>query len=1750
MSEELRKLKTKRGNFKGQLTRFRTVLDTLDTGNIDQLKITQLNVRLDKIQPLYDEFVQCQNDIEFLTSHTDMQNEGTELINFENEYFELISRASIIISTYEMEHKVELADDAQSDISSRSRHFQSPHGNTFAIKLPEIKLPKFSGTYDKWLEFRDAFNSMIDKNDSLDAVQKFYYLRAHLEGEAARMIESITVTEQNYKVALTLLEQRYENKRLIIFNYVKALFEAAPMTRESFNDLRNLFDTFSKNVRSLQALGQKTDEWSVLLIYLFASKFDNRTRRDWEAYKIQGDLPAWQDITSFLKDKCDLLEKLEAAKGESNRQHKPFKGKQMLLGSYMSSDKKNFKCFYCKKPHSIFKCSAFTKLDINKRNMEVKRLRLCLNCLNPNHSAQECPKHPCIKCSRYINSILHNDGNSNTDGNQHSRPELNQQAESTGNVRPDERERALRHPDEEADVDRGLSSLQSVLLGQANKYALLSTAEVLIFNKNDQAFKARILLDAGSQSNFITDSFCKKVGLQKQKVNISITGVGNSNSVLANYKTNVKIKSCVGNFCKEVTCLVLDKITHPMPICSFNTNLINIPQGVVLADPEFNIRKDIDILCGVGLFYEILLMNQMKLDKSLILQSTRLGWVLAGEINYSASVNNNVFSCLSVDDEINKNLVRFWENEECDSVAKLDDICEEYFKNNFKRDLNGRFIVNIPFNENKHQLGNSKQNALRCFNFLERRLSKNIELKQEYENFMLEYEKLGHMTLLTENIDELSDGSNGDAYYLSHHAVIKTSSLTTRLRVVFNGSARTDSGLSLNDVQHIGPTIQNDLLTILLNFRKHTYILNADISKMYRQVVIEKSDRRFQRIFWRKNPSESLKCYELNVITYGLASSPFLATRCLLQLAVDNEEKYPSASNAIKNYFYIDDLLTGSDSRDELLQLQKDISIILSSAGFELRKYLSNDPDLFEKLEINSSLEASILQLGENENNKTLGVYWNAHYDTIEYQVQNYSDLSSVTKRSILSIIGQIFDILGLLGPVIIRGKIMLQMLWKGKFSWDEEIGGTLREKWISFCKDLIYLNQIKIPRYVFCKNPLFIELHTFADSSETSYGACAYIRCKINYFEFSCRLVTAKSKVAPVRVVTLPRLELSAAVLACKIVEKVKKSLDLNSIKCYYWSDSTITLCWIKGSPDRWKKFVSNRVSYIQNKSNTEDWFHVKSSDNPADLISRGVSAQSIINNSFWFEGPQWLKLDKEYWPSTNVYLPQEAPEQRLQVNLIVAKNDWDIFSRFSSLTKLKRVIALCRRFLYNLRQQKSERVIGELDSKEINDALINLVKIAQVQSFRAELNDLQNKNSVSNSSKLLSLQPFLHDDIIRVGGRIKEANIPFSKKHPIVLHNKHKLTELILKEEHWRLMHCGPQHLLYSVRDNFWPISGRNLARQVVHKCVVCFKVKPKPYTYLMGNLPAERLDQCAPFLNTGCDYTGVFMMKDRQTRGYKLIKAYVCVFVCMTTKAIHLELVTSLTGEAFLSTLRRFIARRGKPLNIFSDNGTNFTSANSELQNFLKSNSDLIKHNLANDGVKWHFIPSRAPHFGGLWEAGVKSFKHHLKRVVGDTHLDYEQFTTVLQQIESILNSRPLSPLSSSPLDVSPLTPGHFLIGRPLVSLPDPDLTEIKENRLSKYQRIQQMTQHFWKRWYKEYISELQSRQKWNRHEFNNIKSGDLVVIKDDHLPPLKWKLARVAETFPGADTIVRVVSVRFSDGSIAKRAINKVCPLPIN
>ncbi|XP_055524492.1 uncharacterized protein LOC129718097 [Wyeomyia smithii] len=1190
---------------------------------------------------------------------------------------------------------------------------------------------------------------------------------------------------------------------------------------------------------------------------------------------------------------------------------------------------------------------------------------------------------------------------------------------------------------------------------------------------------------------------------------------------------------------------------------------MELPNDINLADPKFYEPGSIDIIIGAGLFYDILSADKINLGSDgPSVQNTLFGWIVCGKISddfrHTQPVTANTCS-----ERLDELVGRFWELETCrsNSVHSVDEsACEAWFDRTTVRDSNGRFIVTLPKRDSLvFKLGDSKHTALKRFLALERRLAGNTIVKAMYEQFIEEYLRLGHMREVTDD-----DESTAPQYYIPHHYVLRPDSSTTKLRVVFDASCTTSSGISLNDSLLIGPTVQDDLLAIVLRFRLHRYAVVADIEKMYRMVRVQPGDWRLQRIFWRANRNEFIRIFELQTVTYGTASAPYLATKCLKRLAELDGSKYPAAAKVLAEDFYVDDMMSGTDSIDEGVRLCASMQALLNGGGFTLRKWSSNCPAILEQIPDGFKDDRTSFELDESSATiKTLGLIWEPRLDCFKFRIPEWN-YSEICKRTVVSDLAKVFDPLGLVGPIVITAKIFVQSLWKQKVSWDETLAHVLKMQWNEFRHGLENLVNLKVPRWIAFNNDCrTVELHGFCDASTVAYGACIYLRCTHHDESVTSHLIAAKSRVAPLEDMkkrkkkqSIPRLELSSALLLTHLSEKVVSSLKI-SARQHYWTDSMIVRYWLASVPSRWQVFVANRVSEIQHATKNGRWSHVPGTDNPAEVLSRGTTAEQLIHDKLWWGGPQWLQGDETAWPQSVAISEANFATSLLEEHSAVCtvahvSPPNEIFSLKSSLTSLVRLVAWFLRFKHNCcKGNRDNRWSGQLTFIERETSLLHLVKLAQHERFGQEIKDLLQKTEVKPTSRINSLCPKILDGIVRVGGRHANAQISTGRRHPIILDKDHPLTELIVLHYHHKLLHAGQQLLIASVRERFWPLSIRNLARKIIHRCVFCFRVKPTVHEQLMADLPSERVTPAPPFLRVGVDYCGPFQT-NYANRKKGPLKCYAAIFVCLVTKAVHIELVADLTTSAFIAAFKRFVARRGKPSIVMCDNGKNFVGAKRELDELRKvfltqRSQEQIVSEAADDGVEFKFIPPRSPNFGGLWEAAVKSMKQHLKRTIGMKVLTPDELQTILVQIESCLNSRPLTPLSNDPGDFEVLTPGHFLVQRPLTALPEPALNEVPENRLSRWQCAQDFLQRIWGKWSTQYLSDLHNRTKWTRQR-NNLFVGRMVLVKEDNLPPLKWALGRVTHVTKGADGNIRVVMVKTKDGNFS-RAISKICILPI-
>ena len=1721
-SHQRSRLIRQRAVAKAALTRMQNYIDA------DERKLHELQVRYDDLANIFNKFEFAQNELEL--SDEDDHSEDREV--FEHQYYQVRARFMELLQPIAVSHLPSLPESPNNG-SERGSNAGSTHSSNNHIKLPTIQIPTYHGDHCQWLNFKDTFESLIVQNTTLSNIQRFHYLVAALQGEAKALIANLPITNDNFKVAWDLITQRYNNVKLIAMKHVTQLCQMPQTKKGDATSLRQLINHIRSNVNALQALTLNVPMHTLILNHLLLSALDTDTHKTWEIHAAaQEDIPSTTEVIQFLENRCKALELLQTSQlttvTTASSKHTSVSSGNKVSHTSRCHVATSLQCPLCKESHQVYHCPKFLKWSAQQRIEFAYKAKLCYNCLQQYSKGHVCSTQTCRRCNKRHHTSLHgaNYGQAGDNKATSSKPVNNDNHSSEG------------------------GSYFSYK-GRSTNHILLATAMVDVQTKTKNYVSCRVLLDSASQLNFISEQCVNRLGLTKHQSSTSIQGVNKVNTS-TQHSVSIRLQSRHSEWQSTVKCAVLPHITDNIPSMKLNVSSWKLPTDLQLADEKFNEPGSIDILIGAELFYEMLLPDQRTRHGYPVLQKTVLGWTLSGitpHINTS-TVKQNSFM---VQDTTNLelNLQRFWEIEPVESTSMTTEqmACEQHFIENTIRQSDGRFIVRLPVKMEPTELGTSRRMAETRLCSLERRLDRDPELKTQYHNFMQEYEAAGHMKPVHPQLRP-----DSVCYYIPHHPVFKESSTTTKLRVVFDAGAKTSTGLSLNDILQVGPTVQQDLYSLVLRFRTYQNCFTADIAQMYRQVVMNPQDRNLQRILWRYSSDEPIQEYQLTTVTYGMTSSPFLATRCLKKLAEDNLTSHPRAAQVLLRDFYVDDLLSGATTLQEAIDIQQELSTLLNTAGFLLRKWASNNSSFMDTIPEELRETRQTLSLDNEDGVTTLGLQWNTKTD--ELQVRNnsssvQSNYETSTKRTVLAVTASIFDPLGLLSPTVIMYKMFLQQLWLHKLDWDTQLPTSLREQWNQLLQTIPHLFHIKVPRKVICADAVTVQLHGFCDSSQAAYGACLYIRSTDSNNQTFCELLCSTSKVAPIKQLSIPRLELCAAVLLAKLFKRATRALALEGYDSYLWTDSTIVLTWIQGVSTRWKTFVGNRVAFIQGATTAAIWRHVPSSSNPADLISRGTDPTTMSASPLWWHGPGWLLHNSSTWPVRDFKPATEDLEIKKTLVAVTTSRE-NITERFSKLLRLTRVMAYCRRFIHNCRQAKPNRKTTPLTAQELDSALISCIKLVQQIAYAQEIEDLSTLQEVSRKSSLKSLHPFLDQQgVIRVGGRLQQSTLPYHAIHQVILPSNNHLTKLIVASEHIRLHHAGPQLLIASLRERYWIIKIRNVVKTIIHQCLICYRHKAQASQQLMSELPATRVRPARPFLTTGIDYAGPVYIRLGPPRSKQTSKGYIAIFVCFATKAVHIELVTSLSTDSFLAALRRFTARRGKPRTIYSDNGTNFQGAANQLHDLysmLQSPGQMaaIHDHVASEGCTWHFIPPQAPHHGGLWEAAVKSMKHHLKRTLGSTIATYEELCTLLTEIEACLNSRPICALSSDPHSSTYLSPGHFLIGDPLVQLPTADLTNVKSNRLTRWQQYQQQLQLFWKSWSADYLNDLQQRQRWQRST-PNLRPKDVVLLKDDNTAPLQWPTAVIMDTFPGPDGNIRVVTVKTSKG-IFKRPISKICPLP--
>ncbi|XP_054267417.1 uncharacterized protein LOC128989543 [Macrosteles quadrilineatus] len=963
----------------------------------------------------------------------------------------------------------------------------------------------------------------------------------------------------------------------------------------------------------------------------------------------------------------------------------------------------HWQCFACNSnEHKIYACSVFQNKSPHERHNLVKENHRCVSCLG-HHNLKDCHSQTsCRTCNKKHHTLLH-----------FPAPLVDQNHFKPVNAN-------VSYPHEPTQTSMTSTSQDHSQPPFKSSTILLGTFLIKVTSGQGTSHVFRALLDSGSMCDLITERAAQLLNARRYKSNVQLSGLG-QNAAKSNGQTYLNLETLSGFLISpQHPMLILDKLTVDLPRVPVSPEVLSLTKRFCLADPSFHLPGRIDIVLGCSLFPKLLTHENYSLGQHMPhVIGTHFGYIVMGSApceiptNSTPQCSNLISHTISLhssnDVDLHSSLQRFWTQEElpnCQKKTEEEELCDANFESTHTRDSEGRYIVRLPFKEAHPPLGASQPLAERRFHSLERKFAVQPRFSQIYHDFIDDYISLDHMTICQ---DSLLPSSH---YFLPHHGVLKESSSTTKLRTVVDASAKTSTGVSLNDILLTGRKLQSNICDILMHFRRHNIVFSCDIRQMYRQIQIHPDDRKFQLILWRETSSQPLTAYQLNTVTYGMNSSPYLAIKTLHPLADDEGDYFPEAAQLLRMQTYVDDIITGADTEETALKLQDQLVNLLRRGGFELRKWVSNSDRLLQAFPKEHLETPVFLQDSEQPHFTILGLHWSPHSDCFTHNL-NFPMDPHPSKRSILSIIAKIYDPCGFLAPCIMQAKCFMQLLWTTGLSWDDPLPTNLAEKWHSFLIDTQYLSQISIPRALQFSLSCTVELHGFADASESGYAAVVYFRCQMSNGDTIIHPIISKTRVSPLKRVTLPRLELCAAHLLAQLVAHCHSLFsDKIAIKnIYLWSDSSIVLTWLRTPPYKLKTYVANRVSQTQELVPIDSWRHISSTDNTADCASRGISASLLVNHPLWWTGPPWLKLPTCHWPTSH-FIPEDlsSSEEIKKTPLVVLtsapQKEWELLSAYSSWNKLQRIVALLNRFIHTCRHQ-NDRLSGPLSSSEISKAL-----------------------------------------------------------------------------------------------------------------------------------------------------------------------------------------------------------------------------------------------------------------------------------------------------------------------------------------------------------------------------------------------------------------------------------------------------------
>ena len=1703
------------------------------------------------------------------------------------------------------------SNHGDNSIQADPSNFMNNYTKIPTVKLPKLNLRAFRGDPTSWATFWDTFESSIHNNPTLSSIDKFNYLSSLVEGTAADAIAGLTLTTLNYEEAIKILKKRFGNKQLAINKHMDILLNLEPVTSpHNLKGLRTLYDTVESHIRALKSLGVQAETYGNLLCSMLLNKLPQELCII-VSREIQGDVWELGHLLELIEKE---LEARERATANTNRetwphyQTKKFSKPQPSI-STLQTGGTSPTCTYCQQSHTSNSCTNVS--NITARIDIIKRSGRCFLCLRKNHLSRDCnSKSRCHKCNgKHHISICTKNSSHNHAQKTPSDTELKQQQHeqtSESKISSDKPSRSNQS---------GNSGTKS-LFTSTKTPILLQTAKATILpvSRNGKSGNVRVILDGGSQRSYITSRTQDLLSLPTERtetMSIKTFGSGEENLTTCD-SVNFILESHTDKVQLSLSAFVVPTICEPLQYQLVSQSRHNYPHlhDLVLADDSMGeLDSEVDILIGCDQYWDIVTGEIRKGTNGPTAINTNLGWVLSGPVeNHSqqrleASVNVSSTHVLQLETppsqpmhhEDDQQLRRFWDLESLGISKEEKSVAEEFTSTiGFKA---GRYHVELPWKEHHPLLpDNYEMSRKRLWSLLER-LKRDPEVLKEYDAVIKDQLTKG----VVEIVEKEDIGELGKVHYIPHHAVIRRDKETTKLRIVYDASAKT-SGPSLNECLYTGPAMTHNIMDIILRFRSHKVALAGDIEKAFLMIAVSEADRNVLRFLWFDDVwSDQPKIIVLRFtrVVFGVSSSPFLLNATISHHIEQYRAQDPAFVEAFMRAVYVDDLNSGGNDDKSAYTLYKKSKLRLAEGGFNLRKFVTNSPELLTKIKseenplprtnlepnpqvdeppndcVNEDETYSKITLGtsnesSNEEHKVLGVAWNFVEDDLVFDLSHVTELASEcspTKRNIVRLSAKFYDPIGFMSPITVQFKMLFQELCGEKLNWDDEVPHDLKVKWDNLVNELKQMNRIRLSRCYFREvdDPVIsCIVHGFGDASKAAYAAVTYL-VMITTIGIRVKFLAAKTRVAPIERQTIPRLELLSCLILARLVKNVQTALrdeiKLDDPVC--WSDSKVALFWITNGNKEWKQFVENRVSEIRNLLPTATWRHCPGRDNPADIPSRGIKPTELTSNELWSCGPEWLtdvethscQDEKEITPPKECLVEVRSTKSRT-VNLIVNTTPQTLsniinIENFGTLDRLVRVTAYVLRFVKILKAKTRKSDLDVEPSLTVNEIR---------ESRELWIKEMQRKLPEKNQFEQWKAEFGLYtdeQDIWRCKGRLEKANLPQSAKHPILVDKEHYFASLIVYDSHRRVMHNGVKETLTDIRSQYWIVRGRQFVRKLIGRCSICRRFEGKPYQAPPPPpLPEFRVRETPPFTATGIDFLGPLYVRTHE----KSEKVWVCLYTRCVTRAVHLDVVPTLTKEGFIRSFRRFTARRGVPSTIVSDNAGTFKAASREIKTMLRDPG--IRRFFVGMNITWSFNLPKAPWWGGIFERLVKSTKRCLKKTVGGAQLTYEELLTVVAEVEMILNSRPISYVSTEDLQ-EPLTPSHLLTGRRLLSMPEQDIGNdildpefsLNDKDLSRRMKhLSTLMNHFWTRWRDEYLMELRNSHRGkNDNGKGTIRAGDIVVVHDESQPRACWRLGKVERLINGEDGNVRGAIVRISPKgkrpTTLKRSVRLLYPLEV-